>query len=187
MEQWIQLIQAWQQGDNDSGEQLKASIYHHLKNITQQQRLKLNGNLNAGIEQLPQTTVLLHEALLNFFPPNTQLDTIYKLNNYLALFIRNFLIDEIRKISTKKRGGEILLTQLTGLNFHQEQLDEYFTFERAIVSLEQQHPHKSNLISLHYFLGLNKSQLAQQFNVSERTIYRELCAAKAYIKVHMQT
>ncbi|NMM41022.1 sigma-70 family RNA polymerase sigma factor [Pseudoalteromonas arctica] len=181
------LINGWQNGCPQSADELKARLYYHLKQVC---HVHLEGYRNEidstyVLQHLPHTGSLLHQSLIELIPPQQSINHQTQFNTYLSVFIRNILRDEIRKFQTLKRtpNAEKIQQQNDQLK-HQE---DFLALDSALNHLEKNHPQKAQIFSQHYFLGLDTKVLAKQFKVSLATIYRELDAAKAFLKVCIQT
>ncbi|MCF6442924.1 ECF-type sigma factor [Pseudoalteromonas luteoviolacea] len=176
------LITHWQSGCKKSEKKLKALVYYHLKKVCSSHLKVHKEQIDATfiLNNLPNTTCLLHQSLMELLPPSYGIDHKAQLNRYLSLFVRNMLQDEIRKLNAQKR---------TPPSYSPEEAtdaspDQYLALDNALSQLAKQHPTKADIFSQHYFLGLRPEQLAHQLNISTATVYRELKAAKAFIRVN---
>ena len=178
----IDLLNKWQNNCKRSEETLKILIYDHLKKIckTHLQSHRTQVEVSFIANNLSTTTCLLHQSLLELVPPNYTIEHKAQFNRYLSLFVRNLLLDEVRKLSTQKRTPQ----QLEETDDLYSSPEAYIAIERALTKLDSLHPAKADIFSQHYFLGLDTEQLAQQLGISKSTVYRQLETAKAFIKVH---
>ncbi|MGO2371616.1 MAG: sigma-70 family RNA polymerase sigma factor [Pseudoalteromonas prydzensis] len=180
------LINGWQNGCPQSADELKARLYYHLKQVC---HVHLEGYRNEidstyVLQHLPHTGSLLHQSLIELIPPQQSINQQTQFNTYLSVFIRNILRDEIRKFQTLKRTPcENNSAQSVDQIKHQE---DFLALDSALNHLEKNHPQKAQIFSQHYFLGLDTSVLATHFEVSLATIYRELDAAKAFLRMHIE-
>lgn len=180
------LIDKWQEGCEQSTQLLKKLTYDHLKSVCHQhlQHQKQGIDSTYILNNLPSTTSLLHQSLIELVPPKTSLKQQTQFNHYLSIFIRNLLKDEIRKLQAKKR---------TPINVSDEHHSEkslqkqelFIALDSALNLLEQSHPRKAQVFSMHYFLGMAPDEVATTMEASVATIYRELDAAKAFIRITM--
>ncbi len=179
----ISLLNNWQNNCLDSEKKLKALVYQHLKEVCRSHLSNYKKQIDATfvINNLPTTTCLLHQSLIELIPPNYSVEHKTQFNRYLSLFIRNLLIDEIRKIKASKRTPVTYSDE----SFNEASPEHYLSLNSALTLLEKQHPEKADIFSQHYFLGLEPKQLAEQLNISKATVYRELDAAKAFIRVNI--
>jgi len=177
------LINGWQSGCLQSSDELKARLYYHLKQVchTHLQHYRKDIESTYVLKHLPHTGSLLHQSLIELIPPQQSITHETQFNAYLSLFIRNLLRDEIRKFKTLKRTPnnkppEHIKDQLK----HQE---DFLALDSALNHLEKSHPQKAQIFSMHYFLGIDTTSLAEQFKISLATVYRELDAAKAFLRM----
>ncbi|MBE0351883.1 RNA polymerase sigma factor [Pseudoalteromonas lipolytica] len=179
----MSLLNKWQNNCKESEKKLKALVYLHLKEVCRSHLNSYKQQIDATyiLNNLPTTTCLLHQSLLELIPPNYTVDHKTQFNRYLSLFIRNLLVDEIRKVTASKRTP----IEYTEENFNEASPEHYLALDNALKLLEKQHPKKADIFSQHYFLGLEAEQLASQLNISKSTVYRELDAAKAFIRVNI--
>ncbi|OUS74124.1 hypothetical protein B5G52_01900 [Pseudoalteromonas sp. A601] len=180
------LIHGWQSGCTKSADELKSRIYYHLKQICHVHLQSYRDDIDSTyvIQHLPHTGSLLHQSLIELIPPQKTLAHETQFNAYLSVFIRNVLRDEIRKFQSKKRiPNDVDAAQEDSQLKHQE---NFLALDSALNHLEKNHPQKAQIFSMHYFLGIDSKALAEQFKVSLATIYRELDAAKAFLRVHIE-
>ncbi|MEJ6476159.1 RNA polymerase sigma factor [Pseudoalteromonas piscicida] len=178
----IALLANWQKDCKESEKKLKALVYNHLKNVCSSHLKAHKKQLDATfiLNNLPNTTCLLHQSLMELIPPNYGIEHQTQLNRYLSLFIRNVLRDEIRKLKAQKRTPPPYWVE----EATEASPDQYLALDNALSQLAKQYPTKADIFSQHYFLGLQAEQLAEQLNISKATVYRELEAAKAFIRVN---
>lgn len=178
-----QLITGWQNGCTQSANELKARLYYHLKQVCHSHLQNYRGEIDSTyvLQHLPNTGSLLHQSLMELIPPQQSISQKTQFNAYISVFIRNILCDEIRKFQALKRtpNAEKIQQQSDQLK-HQE---DFLALDSALNHLEKDHPQKALIFSQHYFLGIDTSALAEQFDVSLATVYRELDAAKAFLRL----
>jgi len=181
-----ELLDAWIEGEIESEAQLKSLIYHHLKGVVKQQ---INGQIKrqpACSAQLPNTTSFLHDALIQLVPPQECIRDSKQFYNYLALFIRRMLLDELKASHAQKRGAGVEHIKLTDLMFDEGDNHLYLRFEHALEELKSISTRCFEVALLHYFLGFNVKKIEKELTLSYRTVYRELDTAKAYIRAQLQ-
>ncbi|NSY33928.1 hypothetical protein DS891_10065 [Pseudoalteromonas sp. JC28] len=178
----IALLADWQRGCKESEKKLKVLVYNHLKTVCSLHLEAHKKQVDATfiLSHLPNTTCLLHQSLMELIPPSYGIEHKTHFNRYLSLFVRNMLRDEIRKLKAQKRTPPTYWIE----EATEAPPDQYLALDSALSLLAKQHPTKADIFSQHYFLGLEPEQLAQQLNISTATIYRELKAAKAFIRVN---
>jgi RNA polymerase sigma factor (TIGR02999 family) len=182
------LLNKWGNGDIGSGNILKEQIYFHIKNITKYQINKKNSENERSntFEQLPNTTSLLHNVLMELPYPDEVIENRRQYYKSLALFIRRMLLDELKIQNAQKRGGGSEQVSITEILFHGEDNHAYLFFDEALSKLEALSKRCFEITLQYYFLGLSIAQLMQNFSVSEKTIYRDLNAGKAFLRTQIQ-
>lgn len=180
------LIDKWQDGCEQSSKMLKKLTYDHLKLVCREHLQDQKQAIDSTfiLNNLPNTTSLLHQSLIELVPPKTSLKQKTQFNQYLSIFIRNLLKDEIRKLQAAKRTPINVSEECDNENNLQQQ-EKFIALDRALNLLAQSHPRKAEVFSMHYFLGLTPEEIAHTMEVSVATIYRELDAAKAFIRITM--
>ncbi|MFY8328605.1 RNA polymerase sigma factor [Pseudoalteromonas sp. ZZD1] len=181
-----ELIDGWQSGCAKSTNELKARLYYHLKQVCHVHLQSYRDEIDSTyvIQHLPHTGSLLHQSLIELIPPQKTLEHETQFNAYLSVFIRNVLRDEIRKFQSKKRtpiGDEAAQGES-----HLKHQEDFLALDSALNHLEKNHPQKAQIFSMHYFLGIDSKALAEQFKISLATTYRELDAAKAFLRMRIE-
>lgn len=182
------LLNKWGCGDIDSGNILKEQIYFHIKNITKDQINKKNieNERSHTFEELPNPTSLLHNVLMELPYPDEVIENRQHYYKSLALFIRRMLLDELKIQNAQKRGGGSEQVSITEILFHGENNQAYLFFDEALSKLEALSKRCFEITLQHYFLGLSIAKLMQNFSVSEKTVYRDLNAGKAFLRTQIQ-
>ncbi|WP_162558622.1 ECF-type sigma factor [Saliniradius amylolyticus] len=181
----MKLIKEWGNGCERSSNTLKTLLYYHLKQVCQAhlERSREEIDVTSILNHLPHTTSLLHQALIELVPPGMDIEEERQLNNYLSLFIRNLLKDEIRKLSAKKRTPkDIVNEQLCDLDAQ----ERFMALDSAMVILESERPRAAEAFSLRYFLGYDVEEIARFIESSLATAYRELSIAQAFLRAKIE-
>ena len=177
------LLYSWISGDASSGERLKVLIYNHCHLICKQhirsKRQKYKGT-DLGVLESLNTTSLLHNALLELVPPKEFLGNRAELFDYLSLFIRNTMVDEIRKKSAQKRGMEIEHTSLTSLMFTGN-VDEFLQLDMALSRLAQVSEECARILNWRYFIGLTVDEIIELTGNKKSYIYKQIKTGKAFV------
>ena len=67
-----------------------------------------------------------------------------------------------------------------------DRAEEFIALDDALTSLAEMDPHKSRIVEMKFFGGLNFEEVAEVEKVSSRTIRREWRKAKAWLQQEMQ-
>lgn len=175
-----ELLNNWViHNDLDSANQLRSIIYYHLKGIVKKQ---VSQKEKAGhlLEQLPNTTSLLHEVLVQLSPPKEVFDNRQQFFISLASFVRWVLLDDLKAKNAKKRSMEHeFITEFLPIS---EDPEPYYLFDNALTKLENLAPRSYQVALLHYFLGHDLDDIKSELTLNKSTIYNELSTAKAYLR-----
>jgi len=181
------IVNSWViKNDLKSTNQLKSMIYYHLKGIVKKQITNKAQKIKHGslIDQLPNTTSLLHDALVRLVPPKEIFENRNQFYTSLALFVRWMLLDALKSKNAQKRiikHNNVI--ELLGLDIESE---PYLSFDFALSQLEKLSPRCYEIALLHYYLGFDITVITSKLNLQKSTVYNELTTAKAYIREQYQ-
>ncbi|OJF68539.1 hypothetical protein BK026_06915 [Alteromonas sp. V450] len=179
-----ELINEWViHNDLNSANQLRSIIYFHLKGIVKKQ-LTNKSRSETFLEQLPNTTSLLHEVLVQLSPPQEIYDNREQFYLSLASFVRWMLLDDIKAKQAKKRSGNN--EHFTDIIALPDDPQPYINFDNALSELSKIAPRSYRVALLHYFLGYDIPAISTELTIEKSTIYNELSVAKAYLRTQCQ-
>ena len=177
-----QLLIAWQQGDAAALDRLTPFLYDQLRSLAGHylRRSRPNHTL--------QPTALVHEAFLELL----DLEAVNWQNrahfiNLAARVMRSVLVDHARKRSAGKRGGGAFHVSLSWAErAPSEPAVNLETLNDALDEFARQFPRQAKVIELHFFGGLQTGEIpavlqVEGFNVSQRTVERDLKFARAWL------
>lgn len=162
----------------ESGEVLFAEVYQRLKAMAGRQLARKNGDsIN--------TTGLVHELYLRmavgaarrFRDPAQFFD-------YAAKAMRHIVIDRARARTRDKRGGsDVLRVELLDDTASLADLtaERALEIDDALRKLEAHSARCARIVELHFFAGLPLDRVAEQLNISTRTVNREWRVARAFL------
>lgn len=180
---FTEILNSWVvDNDLDSANQLRSIIYYHLKGIVKRQistKAQKGASQNL-IDQLPNTTSLLHDVLASLTPPSEIFDNREQFYLSLASFVRWMLLDDLKAKSAKKRNQEH--EYLTDFLVQIDDPEPYFLFDGALSKLQELSPRSYNVALLHYFLGYDIEDIKTELGINKSTVYNELATAKAYLR-----
>ena len=179
-ENFTEILNCWvTNNDLKSANQLRSIIYYHLKGIIKKQ-IASKASTSKLIEQLPNTTSLLHEVLVQLSPPKEIFDNREQFFLSLASFVRWMLLDDLKAKNAQKRSNQReAITEFIPLP---EDPEPYIIFDNALSKLEQLAPRSYKVALLHYFLGYDIDDIGIELTIKKSTIYNELSTAKAYLR-----
>ena len=186
-ENFTVILNTWiTHNDLKSANQLKSMVYYHLKGIVKNQIENKANQTNSTqlLEQLPNTTSLLHDVFVQLIPPKEIFDNRQQFYVSLALFVRWMLLDELKaKNALKRCCNNENITNF--LNFPDD-IEPYFLFDEALSKLEKLSLRCYEIALLHYYLGYEVTEIKAELNLKKSTVYNELSAAKAYLRTQYQ-
>jgi len=181
-----ELLIQWKQGDTTAYNTLFELCYQQFKHEVRKQKLKRQEKTaNASHLQLciDSTTNLVNKTYLKLLDPkDSKLDSRLDVLKLISTVVYNILNDHYRSVKALKNTlpSEIKEPELdhnSGVLLHELQLINK--------QLEKDHPRCAEAINLHLFSGLNTKQLAELFNVSQRTMQNDLNFANAWYQKNL--
>ena len=147
-------------------ERLFAQLYSELHRIAQRE-LRRNSAVTLS------ATTLLHETYLSMARNGAAFPDRARFMAYAGCAMRGLLIDYLRNRQAQKRGAKFEITTLPAeLNAVADTL-EFDKLGAALDELAQLHPRLAECVDLKFFCGLSYTDIAQLWQVSERTVQRE--------------
>jgi len=174
-----QILNAIEQGDRQAADKLLPLVYEELRLLAAQ---KLSHEQPG---QTLQGTALVHEAYLRLIGAEGQSwDNRGHFFKAAAEAMRRILIENARRKSTKKRGGDQKRVELNesilGGRDHTT-LDEIIALDEAIEKLEQKDKLKADLIKLRFYAGLTIEQSAKSLGISLTSAKTHWAYARAWL------
>jgi len=129
-------------------------------------------------------TTLLHETFLSFSAREPWgLADRGRFMAYAVRAMRGLIIDCLRRGSAKKRGGEFEIVALPEELPENAEADiEVEKLREALDTLGSIDPRLAECVDLKFFCGFSFAQIAQLWNVSERTVQRDWDKARVILK-----
>ncbi len=134
-----------------------------------------------------QATELVNEAFVKLLQNPANTESKRHLLNILGRYMRQVLIDRGRRRRSNKRDAQ--LTELgTHIGAGQDEPD-WALFDQAMDRLQKSQPVLYEVFQLHYFTGLQMSDIADTLQCSERTVKRYWKAARLWLadRISQQT
>jgi len=154
-------------------------VYERLKNMASRQ---LAGHPHDTLD----TTALVHELYLRV---GAQRELTFahpgQFFAYAARAMRNLLINRARDRLSMRAGGDWVRITLTNGDerLALDTAGHVMNLERVLERLEQADPRAAQVVELRYFAGLSLEQVADVLQVARRTVDRDWCFARAFLKV----
>jgi RNA polymerase sigma factor (TIGR02999 family) len=171
------MLQRARAGDAAARDGAVAALYRELSRLA---RSKLSAestftNLDA--------TALVHECYIRLAQGAPgQWENRHAFFNYAATAMRNVIVDVARERNAQKRGGGLReLTLTTGVAEDVFAPDEIAHLDAALGALGKVDAQLLLIVELRYFAGLTVEDVAQQLDLSARTVKRRWESARAFL------
>lgn len=163
--------------EEGSAEQLLPLLYAELRRLA---RARL-GSAAAG--QTLQPTALVHEVYLRLSSTDTQWQNRAHFFGAAAIAMRRILVEQARRKHAAKRGGGQANLDLDEIEIAIDAPDvDFIGLDEALDRLQAEDPRKASIVSLRFFAGLEREEIADLLGVSVRTVDREwkYCVARLH-------
>jgi len=170
------LLLEWRGGDDSALERLIPMVYRELR------KLASRCLRHERERHTLQTTALVHEAYLRLVGSRrVQWQDRAHFFAISARLMRRVLVDEARKRSYRKRGGDV-----TRVVLDEQVIGEYREFDLlalddALQRLTQHAPRKGQVVEMRFFGGLTIEETAAVLGVSIDIVKREWRTAKLWL------
>lgn len=172
------LLERCAHGDQEAYDALFGLIYADLHRRARA--------LTAGSGATLSTTALVHEAYLSLAGSRLALNDKAHFFRIAARVMRRILIDASRERKALKRGGDLQpITLDAALSVPGQDLD-LLALDQALERLAVQDTRLAQVVELHFYAGLEFTQIAQLLDLSERTVGRDWRAARALLHVSLE-
>ena len=178
-----QVLQAVGRGESRAAEELLPLVYDELR------RLAAVRMAQEASGQTLQPTALVHEAWMQLVRDG---DRTWQNRAHFfgaaAEAMRRILIEKARRKSRLKHGGGLERFDIEDLELAEATPDDkLLLINEALERLEAQDPESARVVMLKFFGGLNRQELAESLNISERMADRQWAYAKAWLLRHMRS
>ena len=160
-----------------SGAELLPAVCDELRRLA----ASLSARLPAG--QTLQPTALVHEAYLRLVG---NCDPGWEGRRHFfgaaARAMRDILVDQARRKSAQKHGGDCRRVELTdGLALIEPPADDLLAVDEAIQKLQTEKPYLAEITMLRFYTGLSVDETAAVLDTSASTLAREWRFARAWL------
>lgn len=168
------LLHAARDGDASALDRIVSLVYDDLRVLASRQLRRELG------PRTMQPTSLVHEAYMKL----AKGAVLYAGDraHFLAIAaraMRQVLVDDARRRSAAKRGGEWETATLGDHDWAPElSPDDLFTLNAAIEELE---PRQRQVVECRFFGGMEEQEIAEALGVTERTVRRDWVKARAWL------
>lgn len=170
------VLQAVGRGEASASEELLPLIYNDLRRHAGVQMARESPG------QTLQPTALVHEAWLRMIGDDKVWQNRAHFFGAAAEAMRRILIENARRKSRLKRGGDQLRVDFENLELASTTPEEkVLLINDALERLQAQDPERARVVLLKFFGGLTNQEVAESIGVTERTIERHWAYAKAWL------
>lgn len=174
------MLRQWQAGDELAREHLVEAVYSHVRAIAGKAvRSSSGGTLTP--------TDLAHEVLIRMLGAEASWEDRRHFFHVVAQGTRQILIDAARRRLRDKRGGGVVVIELSSIgDIALEDDQTLLRVNEALEELARQDPRRAQVIELTYFGGFERVEIAEVLGVSVPTIDRDLRFSKAWLKCALE-
>lgn len=175
------LLAKLQGGDPQAGDELMPIVYEELRRLA---RRALVGRP----AQTLQTTDLVDEAWVRLVRPDSK--AWEGRNHFLAIAaraMRAVLVDRARKKGTVKRGGQRVEVELDQVvQDLDERAEGLVVLDEALELLAKVDDTLAKIVELHFFAGMQHTEIAKVLGMSLRSVERGWRDARAWLYARLK-
>ena len=184
-----QLLIDLREGQDEAFGDLFERVYGELRDCARGQRRRWKG------EPSLRTTALAHEAYLKLVDQSEQ--SWASRSHFFAVAakaMRQILINEARRQTREKRGGEAPVLSLEKLRDElgrevasdEEQAEALVALDEALERFERDRPRAARVVECRFFAGMTIEETAEALGVSASTVSRDWKVAQAWLYREME-
>ena len=170
------LLVEWRGGNQAALDRLIPIVYGELRRVASA-RLR-----NEGRHTL-QTTALVHEVYLRLVGLDRM--DLQNRTHFFAMaarLMREILVDHARRRHALKRGGDLTVLGLGGVDARVEnKVVEVLALDEALTELASFDERAGRVVELRFFAGLSIAETADALDISSATVERDWTVAKAWL------
>jgi RNA polymerase sigma factor (TIGR02999 family) len=170
------LLVEWRRGDQAALDRLIPIVYGELRRVA-------SARLRSERSPTLQTTALVHEVYLRLVDLDRM--TLQNRTHFFAMaarLMREILVDHARRRQAVKRGGDVTVVGLDGVDAGVEnRIVEVLALDEALTNLASFDERAGRVVELRFFAGLSIAEAADALGVSSATVERDWTVAKAWL------
>jgi RNA polymerase sigma factor (TIGR02999 family) len=176
MNEEARILEAIEQGDRQSAEQLLPLVYDELR------RLAAREMAHESPGHSLQATALVHEAYLRLVAtaPGHHWDSHGHFFGAAARAMRQILVDNARRNAARKRGGGRRRTGLVDVPAPEPD-EQLLALDAALDRLAIEDPVAAKVVELRQFAGLGHEQIAATLSITAYRARQKWAYARAWL------
>lgn len=178
----IQMMHAFDSGDEDAAAKMLPLVYDELRRLAAQRlaREKPGQTFNA--------TALVHEAYLRLVGNGQGTPWEHRGHFFAAAAeaMRRILVDAARRKQADRHGGGRVRVTLLDLHSMSQSPDDLLALDRALTRFAAEEPRKVELVKLRFFAGLSMPEAAEALGISLSTAERWWVFARTWLFTDLQ-
>jgi len=172
----IQLLLAWNSGDQSALDQLMPLVYDELRRAAKRYMRRERA------DHTLQTTAIVNEVYMRLIDArNVRWQNRAHFFAISAQLMRRILVDFARRRRGLKRGGEAEQVSFDEALMVADQSVDLVALDDALKSLAALAPRQSQVVELRFFGGLSEEEIAEALKVSPRTVRSDWNMARAWL------
>jgi RNA polymerase sigma factor (TIGR02999 family) len=172
-----QILQEWNDGNEDAKERLLPFVYDELK---RQARIMMS---RERANHTLQPTALVHEAFMRL-SEQSGIDWQNRSHFYgiASRLMRQILVDHARLHGAEKRGNHPIHFSIDDLQIPvEDRAYSILILNEILDRLAEFDAQQANIVEMRFFGGMNNGEIAEALEISERTVGREWQSAKLWL------
>ena len=172
-----QILQSWNDGDEEAKELLLPFVYDELKKQARYLMSKERSNHTL------QPTALVHEAFMKL---SEQSSIEWKNRSHFygiaSRLMRQILVDHARLHAADKRGNNAVHFSIDDVQIPiEERASSILAIDEVLRRLAELDEQQARVVEMRFFGGMNDDEIAEALNISRRTVGREWQSAKLWL------
>jgi RNA polymerase sigma factor (TIGR02999 family) len=172
------LLERIAQGDSAALGEAYSTVYAEMKRNARSQLRRGGGSFT--------TTALVNETYLRIVNSKMAPKDRGHLLGIAAHAMRQILVDHARHVGAQKRGGGLVHLTLDATQMQiADPAGEVLSLDDALSELEKIDPILAKVVEWRYFGGYSEREIAENLQVTERTVQRYWRKARAFLLVQL--
>lgn len=172
-----QILQDWNDGDENAKELLLPFVYDELKKQARYLMSKERSNHTL------QPTALVHEAFMKL---SEQSGIEWKSRSHFygiaSRLMRQILVDHARLHAADKRGNNAVHFSIDDVQIPiEERASSILAMDEVLQRLSEFDAQQAQIVEMRFFGGMSDDEIAEALKISRRTVGREWQSAKLWL------